>query len=265
MGVFVQKYSPLKYAAILLALLPPLYCSAADVLHIASDDWCPYVCASSEGISGGYLVELVGQALAFSGYQAVPLLLPLKRAMTETSEGRLEGVYAPPIDERLRMSDILAYSRACFYTRTDNSWTYQGMASLQSLTVGIVDGYGYDNGAMDAYVLKNHGDPAKLEIARGENAGLNNLQKLYARRFNVMLEHEAVIPRLLLQAGVNLKLRQAGCLEQSLPLMVGFNKQDINSKNWVKALREGVLHLRHTGELDALRQHYGMAPENLKN
>jgi polar amino acid transport system substrate-binding protein len=253
-----------KYVAILSALFMPRYCLAEEKLHIASDDWCPYVCTSHNNISGGYLVELVDQALALSGYQAIPLLLPLKRAITETSEGRLQGVYAPPIDERLLMSDVLAYSRACFYSRADNSWTYQGIASVQNLKVGIVEDYGYDNGAMDAYIEKNQRNPAKLEIARGENAGLSNLQKLYARRFSVMLEHEAVIPRLLERAGTNLKLRQAGCLEQSLPLTVGFDKQNVNSAYWIKALHDGVSHLRSTGELDTLRMRYGMAPEGTK-
>ena len=48
-----------------LAAAAPLPATA----RLASDDWCPFICASHGQISGGYLVDLTTQALALSGVQ----------------------------------------------------------------------------------------------------------------------------------------------------------------------------------------------------
>lgn len=229
---------------------------AGDVLRLASDDWCPYICAEKTDIKNGFLVDLTARAMASEGYKVEPLLRPLNRALLEAANGNIQGVYAPPIDQRLRQSAPLAYSRACFYTRVGDNWSYQGMATMKQRTIGIIEDYGYDDGPMDAYIAKYHQHPALIELAYGETAGINNLQKLLKGRFHVMLEHEAVLEKLSKQLDISARIRQAGCLERALPLTIGFSKQDAHSEAWVRALQRGLQKLEASGELKALRQHY---------
>lgn len=229
---------------------------AETVLRLASDDWCPYICAEKNEIKNGFLVDLTAKAMASEGYKVEALLRPLNRAMLETTNDKLEGVYAPPIDQRLRQSAPLAYSRACFYTRAGDSWTYRGMAAMKQRTIGVIEDYGYDDGPMDAYIAKYHQHPALIELAYGDTAGIKNLQKLLNGRFHVLLEHEAVLEQLSKQADASARIRQAGCLEHALPLTIGFSKQDPRSESWVRALQRGVQKLEASGELKALRQHY---------
>ncbi|WP_342118982.1 substrate-binding periplasmic protein [Pseudoduganella sp. OTU4001] len=240
-------------AALLLAV--PL-AQAEQTVRLASDAWCPFVCASGEHLAGGYLVDAAAAALASQGLQATPVLMPLNRAMRETVVGRIDGVYAPAIDARLRLSTPLAYSRACFYTLSDSKWRYRGMASLAGQQVAIIDDYGYDGGPMDEYISKYRKQPARLKLAFGQTAGTSNLRMLLYGRVPVVLEHEAVMAQLAESERVPQQLRKAGCLEGRLPLTVGFAADNPRALPWLVALEAGLRQLEASGELQALRKRY---------
>lgn len=244
----------------LLLLSPPLWARADSLVRLASDDWCPFICAAEGKINSGFLVDVSARAMALSGYRVEPVLRPLTRAIRETLDGNIEGVYAPPLDQRLGLSAPIAYSRACFYTRAGESWTYQGLASLSQRSIGVIADYAYDDGMMDAYIARHYRQPALIELAHGDTAGINNLQKLRKGRYHAMLEHEAVLAHLSQQLKVASQIRQAGCLEQALPLSIGFARQDGRTEAWLHALNEGMHQLEASGELKALRQHYGLKP-----
>ena len=229
--------------------------------RLASDDWCPFICASHGQISGGYLVDLTTQALALSGVQVESLLLPLSRAVSETASGAIEGVYAPSSDPRLQLSVPLAHSRACFYTRAGAAWRYRGIDSLDPLRVGVIADYGYDDGEMDAYIARHRGHSERLAFAYGDAAGLTNLQKLLRGRFPVWLEHEAVAKQLVARLGAAGRVRQAGCLSQALPLTIGFSAHDARAARWLRALADGLRAMSASGQLAALRARYHLAPD----
>lgn len=251
----VQRNWKIITAAI-AALCAPQSACAEGVLRLASDDWCPYVCARDGKIVDGYLVEVTAKAMAAMGYRVEPVLLPLNRAMLRAAAGDVDGVYAPPDDARLRPSTVIAYSRACFYTRDDSSWTYSGMDSIKNLRLGVIDNYGYDDGLMDAYVARDHKPGSHLDFSYGANAGATNVQKLLSGRYGVMLEHELVMQRLSKDLDATRQTRQAGCLEQPLPLRIGFARQDMRAPAWIKALSDGMKALHASGELAAIRARY---------
>lgn len=122
-------------------------------------------------------------------------------------------MYAPAADRRLRRSIPLAYSRACFNTRLGQGWHYQGPRSLSAVVVGVIEDYGYDNDVMDAYVDVYHHDATRLQFAHGGDAGVTNLQKLLRERFDVLLEHEAVVNTMTRKLGLQTQIRVpcAGC------------------------------------------------------
>lgn len=239
-----------------MCLLAPLPVRAAEPLRLASDAWCPFVCASGEHVAGGYLVDAAAGALAAQGMEVAPLLMPLNRAVQETVRGRIDGVYAPAVDARLRLSVPLAYSRACFYTLAGSRWRYAGLASLDGQQVGIIDEYGYDDGQMDDYIMRHRGQPGALKPAYGQAAGLSNLRMLLHGRVAVVLEHEAVMARLAAQEQAAARLRRAGCLERRLPLTVGFAADHPMAAAWQAALASGLREMEASGALQALRRRY---------
>ncbi|NHZ83372.1 ABC transporter substrate-binding protein [Massilia sp. CCM 8695] len=244
--------------SLVAVLILPVPAAASDVIRMASDDWCPFVCATDGKLTGGYLVDATLQAMGAAGYLVEPILMPLNRAMRETRTGDIEGVYAPPVDDRLRLSAPIAYSTACFYTRANAKWAYRDQRSLAGITVGVIADYGYDDGAMDAYIVARRADRHALDFSHGAKAGTTNLQKMLAGRFLVMLEHEAVVGLQAHKLGVTAQLRQAGCLKQALPLTIGFAREDSRSATWLRVLANGIKHLEASGALRKLRERYAI-------
>jgi len=245
-----------NFAALVALLLAAPLAQAGEPVRLASDAWCPFVCTRGVQVAGGYLVDAAAAALASQGMAAVPVLMPLNRAMQETVRGRIDGVYAPAIDARLRLSVPLAHSRACFYTLKDSAWVYRGMASLDGQQVGIIDDYGYDDGPMDAYVNRNRRQADKLHLSFGQSAGVGNLRMLLHGRVPVVLEHEAVMARLAQGEHAAPQLRRAGCLERRLPLTVGFAANSPKAAASLAALDAGLRQLEVSGALQALRKRY---------
>jgi len=240
------------------AMLLPQSAAAGGMVRLASDEWCPFVCVKEGRVAGGFLVDAAAQALASQGYHVEPVLMPLNRAILQANTGNIEGVYAPPLDARLRLSAPVAWSRACFYTRSGGSWVFHGMQSLQAVKVGVIGEYGYDGGEMDAYILRRRADHGALDFSFGATAGTTNLQKLLGGRFQVLLEHEAVADYLSHAAKAEGQLRKAGCLAHPLPLTIGFAQQDDRSDAWIRALADGVRNLELSGTFGRLREQYGI-------
>ncbi|WP_158568759.1 MULTISPECIES: ABC transporter substrate-binding protein [unclassified Duganella] len=252
----INASRPLAAALLACLLASAGPAQAGPLIRLGSDDWCPYVCALDGKPPSGYLVELATMAMAAEGYRVEPVLMPLNRAITQTVHGDIEGVYAPPIDRRLRLSAPVAQSRACFYTRAGDDWSFHSMSSLKTQVVGVIDDYGYDDGPMDAYIAENRHQPGLIALAFGASAGTTNVQKLLGGRYRVILEHSAVMAQLGKRLDVASRIRQAGCLDNELPLTIGFATQDIRADTWVRALADGVRKLEASGELKALQKRY---------
>lgn len=231
---------------------------ASEKVKLASDDWCPFVCVQNGKIHGGFLVDVSIKAMALSGYQVEPELRPLTRAIHETIHNTIAGVYAPPFDPELRLSEPITYSRACFYSRLDGVWHYKNLDSLREQTIGVIADYGYDNDEMDAYIAKNVQNKSLIELAYGDMAGTNNLHKLIKGRYRVLLEHEAVMEHLSQRLKLRNQIKQVGCLEHTLPLTIGFSKQSQHADAWIRALNDGISRLEASGELNLLRRQYGI-------
>ncbi len=251
-------------ATLLLAALLPAVASAAappTVVKLASDDWCPYICTAERRIVGGLLVDLTEQIMATSGYRQEPVLLPLNRAVAMTESGALDGVYAPAADQRLSPSEPLLFSRACFYTRADSTWKYTGMDSLRTLRVGAIKDYGYDGGPFDDYLAAAGKRAAgNLELNVGVNASETNIRKMLRGRYPVAIEHEAVMNYLMhIQTAVpHEPIRQAGCLDKKLALVIGIGKNNPAAPELLRAVNDGVKSMRASGALQRLKKRYGI-------
>ena len=181
--------------------------------------------------------------------------------MVMANEGAIDGIYAPAIDDRLVMSQALISSRACFYTRKDSKWSYAGPRSLEGTIVSVIDDYGYDIGAFDEYVAKAKRDNIRtVQLRTGDTAGETNLKMLLRARFPAMIEHEAVIAYLLKLQGPKAapQVRNAGCLETPLPLVIGFAKNNPTTPALIKMVDAGVAKLRSSGRLGQLKKKYGV-------
>lgn len=254
----MKLHSGHRRLLLILGIIFSPFAQANDKVRLASDDWCPFVCVQNGKIQNGFLVEVSIKAMALSGYQVEPELRPLTRAIHETVHRVIEGVYAPPLDQELRLSLAITYSRACFYARVDGTWQYKNKESLKEQTIGVIANYGYDDGEMDAYIAKNVQQTSLIELAHGDTAGTSNLHKLLKGRYHALLEHEAVMEHLSQRLNLRNQIKQVGCLEHALPLTIGFSKHHEHAEEWIRALNNGIARLETSGELNLLRRQYGI-------
>lgn len=230
------------------------------LVRIASDEWCPYVCVDKGVISGGFLVDAATMALQLEGYQVELVLMPFTRATSEVRSGNVQGVVASPQhDKRMKPANPIVFSRSCFYTRTGQSWVYQNVDSLKGIALGVIADYHYDYAAIDDYIDRHRGNKTQIDQAYGEFAGVVNLKKLVAGRFDALVEDQSVLSELLRKQMVDDKVREAGCADSQVPVTVEFSADDPHSDELVRALNAGLQQLGASGKLAALRQHYQIA------
>lgn len=111
---------------------------------------------------------------------------------------------------------------------------------------------------LDDYIARSRGQPGRLEFSHGREASDINMRKLLHRRFDVMVEHEAVAARLISELGDPQSVRKAGCLERFFPLTVAFRADDERAERWIRTLGQGVRELKAVGGVTALQRRYGM-------
>ncbi|NRR31556.1 transporter substrate-binding domain-containing protein [Oxalobacteraceae bacterium] len=236
--------------------------AAQKTVRLASDDWCPFVCADEQRLISGYLVDAANDIFGASGRQVESVFLPLNRAERMVEQGAIDGIYAPALDNRLELSKPLAMSRACFYTAPDSKWTYTGLESLKGVAISVIDDYGYDGGSFDDYLLKAKKDQLRsVQFRTGKTAGERGVKMMVAGRIPILVEHEAVAAYLLKLQGesARLKIRQAGCLATSLPLVIGIGKNNPEAAEFIHAINTGIANLQSSGRIVTLKKKYGLA------
>ena len=230
----------------------------AEVVRIATEDWCPLVCTENGKVTGGYLTEAITQAMQLRGYKVEFALRLDFGAINEMKGTALQGTFVGPHDQGVKISDVVFWTRECFYTLTDSAWTYNGVESLTSVSLGISSDFTFEVPELDQHIEKNRRNHNLIDIAHGDHASSINLNKLLGKRFQVLAEDEAVMAMLLDKTKAADKVRMAGCTGKPLPIYVGFFNENPHSDDYAKALNAGMKQLAANGQLAALRQRYNV-------
>lgn len=248
---------------LIMAAGSSLHVLAQKKVTLASDDWCPFVCGDGNKLISGFLVDTVEEILITAGYQPYSSLLPLNRAMIMATIGSIDGIYAPALNEPMHITKPLFVSKACFYTMKDSDWEYQGPEMLGDINkvISVIDAYGYDDGPFDAYVAAAQRIGSKnVKILTGDAAGERNVKMLLLKRVPIIIEHEMVMSYLLKLKGPLAKdrVRIAGCLKKSLPLVIGFGKHNPIALELIQVINSGLDTLRNSGRMKVLKSKYGI-------
>lgn len=156
----------------------------ADIIHVAADPWPPFVDEdhSEEGVS----IEILKAAYATQGYDVEWTELPWARAM----DGVIDGDYdvLPAVwhtdsrEENLKFSEPYLTNEVRFVQRTGGDFQYDGLDSLEGMTIGTIRDYGYS----DEFNEADH-------FTRDEVSDfITNVRKLVDGRIDLTLEDEIV-------------------------------------------------------------------------
>lgn len=254
-----------------MRILVLIYCCAlllsrtlpAKTLILVSDEWCPYSCQPGNE-QPGLLIDIATRIFAVRGYTLDYRLIPWSRALKGVREGKYHGAIALAVSDApdfVFPTQPLALSRMCFFTTADSQWHYQGLPSLETIRLGLINDYSYGP-AIDRYILrkqkKRHRGSHLLSIS-GTQALTKRLMTLLLKgRIDAFIESEAVMAHFLSSHPQRDLLKRAGCLAEVEELYVAFSPKDPNAGLYIRILSEGMQTLQQSGQLKRIYARYGL-------
>jgi len=232
----------------------------ADVISLRADPWCPYNCDPGDP-HPGILIEIAKVMFERAGHQIDYQLLNWARAKLETQNGTVNGAVGmlkddDTVQEYVFGDNELAIAQLCYFVRDGYAWQFQGVPSLETEVLGVINGYGYYT-ELDEYIERNK-DTDKVEAVGGDDPLKPNINKLVRERISVVVEDKLVLEYTLKAMGLAGKVKSAGCVDFMDKIHIAFSKVNPKSLEYAKILSDGVEQLRQSGELKTILDAYGV-------
>jgi len=232
----------------------------SNEIVLVADEWCPYNCVPG-GNREGFLVDIACAAFEHRGMKVIYKTMPWSRAIEAARHNEVTGILgaykedAPDfIFPRLKLGE----SGQEFYVPSGTTWRFDGLKSLESISLGVIRDYSYGE-ELDNYIKRNQGNPRRIQMAAGAEALQTNVTKLFAGRIAVVVEDEAVMNSYLVRAGLDGKVAQVGSLPKE-PIYVAFSPSNKRSAEFANILDEEQARLRQSGQLKEIFRKYNVQP-----
>lgn len=230
----------------------------ADTITLRADEWCPYNCAEGAD-KPGYGIEIAKEILAKAGHTLDYKNMAWARALEECRKGTITAVIGAARKEApdfVFPNEPMAVIDNTFVVKKGNAWRYAGLASLEKLKLGVVQGYSYD-GEVGSYVEANAKDKTRIDMNGGDNALEQNLKKLAAGRIDATVDAKPVLAYKLAQLGLADKVEMAGSVDPS-QTFVAFSPANPKSKDYAQIIDKGLAEMRTSGRLKQILDRYGV-------
>jgi polar amino acid transport system substrate-binding protein len=251
----------MKYHLYLMAVaaLVSTHAAHADTISIRGDAWCPYNCEPGDA-KPGYMIEVAKEIFEKAGHKVDYQTLTWARTLEQVKVGEFTaavGAAKEDAPDLVYGKYPLGQSSNSFGVRADDPFVYKDPSSLEGKSMGVINGYTYV-GVMDEYIAKNKADPKKIQSTSGNDALGTNLNKLVAKRVDVILEDSNVLANQIGSRGLQGKVK---VVESSLPasaIYIAFSPANPKSTEYVALLDKGVDELRASGRLAAILAKYNL-------
>lgn len=258
-GLYAKQRRIMKRLVTLISLVLIFYCHApshADTVTLVADEWCPFNCVPGSE-EPGYIVEISRRIFEKAGHTLVYRVLPWKRAIIMSREGAYTGIIGASPEEAgdfIFPEEEFGQLANDFFVRKGNPWRFGGMDSLQSIKLGIIQGYDYTP-IFNEYIRQN---PDKVDTVSGEEPIWTNLKKLVNGRFDVMLSQRDIVRHKAKKMGLADAIEFAGTDKVYDPIYIAFSPAIPKSAEYAALLDKGVREMRASGELAGILDRYGL-------
>ena len=256
----------MRFALSALATLAAMSsCAAAPAsaparpVSLAADDWCPQHCEGDKQRKG-YIVDIVGQALAAEGVPYTIVYRPWMRALRQTEKGVFDGLLTPTVNgypQFLYPKEAVGYQQYCFYVNVESDWTYKAPADLLGKRIAHLKESGF--GKLEKYIAANR-RAIRVDEFVGSNGMTDRMFKfLAADRADAVIVTSDVFDLGRRDNKAMGAFKQAGCLENE-KLAVGLSRANPERSRWIAGkLDSGIRKLRQSGQLKRILGQYGIA------
>ena len=247
------NFLPLQITILICLVLLAAPVFAAEITIVA-DEWPPY-CGKAGSTLPGYGVEIAKQVFEAAGYTFKYLNIPWVRAIKETREGQFNaiiGAYKEEAPDFIFPEEEFGVSRYAFYAKQGSRWKYKGIESLHSKKIGLIKGYSYGE-ELNAYFERN---PQRVQYVSGSDPLFQNIKKLLAGRFDVLIAGENVMTYKIKEMGVVGEVIHVGVTDISANLYIAFSPTIKESAKYAEVFSSGIRNLKKSGKLDQILDRY---------
>lgn len=230
-----------------------LYASVAqaETISIAADVWCPYNCEE-----GGYMIEIAKVIFKKNKIDVDYNIMPWVDAIAKTRDGAMDAVVGATHDDApdfVFPDSLQGMSDMRFWVREDSDWSYEGIASLENVKLGVIEDYAYSKDLND-YIKQNAANDKRIHIAKGKEALKDNLEKLTSGELDVVAEDDNVINYLITNRSTEYRIKSVGTPvkgddRSANYLYIAFSPKNPKAKQYAAMLDAGMKELRQSGEL----------------
>ena len=236
-------------------------------ITIAGDNWCPINCGESD-TNQGFMIDVAKQAFKHSNIKVNYIEVPWTRAVGLARKGEIHAIVgafkgdAP--DFIFPTYSLLQISPSSLFGKNAN-WQYQGISSLNKVTLGTIKGYDYGS-ELNAYVNSLAAtDSSQLVQLYGNNAVERSIQFLLRERINVFVESAPVFWYHANNLGVSNQVVELGSVSPAKPCYIAFSPQNKQSEKLALALDKGIQKLRSNKQIKLIANKYGLPESSYAN
>lgn len=251
----------MKYLLLPLLLLFGLASTGVTAtIVLVADAWPPYNNAADD-TKKGYIVDIAEAVFAKHGHEVVYKIIPWKVAIEETRKGTYDGLIGADTEDGAGLifpEEEVGYYRIGFFVKKGNPWRFSNTRSLEKITLGVAEGYGY-NQWLEDYIQANKKDFNRVQSASGDDPLAININKLMAGRIDATITATTTMYFTAQNLGVFNQIQFAGSGGGGRDIYLAFSPARESSKRYARILDEGIRELRASGELYKILQHYGLS------
>ncbi len=233
-------------------------------ITVVGDEWPPFNMIP-DGIAPnrrreGYMIDILRAVFEPQGISIIYQLVPWNRALSDTRAGIYTAVVgASKVDGAglVFPAEELAINRLGFYTLSTSVWTFDGVASLSEVSLGVIAGYDYREWLND-YIRRYGDDERRVQIMSGDRALEANFRKLLNGRIDAIVDSETSLRYTAWQLNVEAKVREAGRGSEPTNIYVAFSPESPYAVDLADMLSNGVRELRSNGRLASILAAYGL-------
>jgi polar amino acid transport system substrate-binding protein len=207
------------------------------------------------------MVEIARTVFEQAGFKLKYINLNWARAKLDLDRGVLDAIVGMAkgevsIKKWVFPENSLGEERMCFYSNS-SAWQYKGIASLDAIRLGVINGYGY--GEEIAPYLATHKIPPQVSALSGNHLLERLIVMLHKGRIDAFVDDHNVVGHFLslhpVEAG---NIHQVGCLAKARELNIVFSTRNPDARFYASLLSDGIKRLRQNGTLETILKKYGL-------
>ncbi len=223
-----------------------------SIIKVMQIDWCPQICPGNE--KAGFLVDIVTEVFEGSDYRVEFHTVPWSRAIKGVRAGTADALLSPSkreAPELLFPKYAIGYQRMCFFTKKGSTWRFEGIKSLEGVSVGMATNTSaYE---LDSYFNQNRAQFHTMPYTKDYVELSTNM--LLSGRFDTFVFTLKSAIHQIAKLGLQDKVTTSGCLEE-VSIYMAFAPDKPYSRELIEFFDNRFEYLAGTGRFDTIRSRY---------